>query len=288
MSVFDHPVFNNTKWYRYIGLLAVLFGIILRADWDKILNPISAPGRKLFDKQRWTTMTSQSKGDALVIGATGAVGQHVVTQLCDSSAWGQVTCLLRRPLELDEKYKKCVVQKVVGSDAFEAALGDSTNYKGQKAVFCTLATTRDVAGTAENFYKIDHDYVKAAADAAAAGGVRHFSVVTVSGAKDGWAPTSKIFHPFFYLKTKWDVEQSVIAANFASTAIFRPGLLNRGDKASGRMMEKFALKFMKSLPVEDVAKAMILKAEENLDGLHYYEDDEIRSLAKLQLDQSSS
>ena len=216
-----------------------------------------------------------------MIGGTGAIGQHVVTQLCNSSAWETVTCLVRNPMNLEDQYKKCVVEKVVGSDGFEAALSDSLHYEGQNAVFCTLGTTRGVAGSGENFYKIDHDYVKLAADTAGQSGVKHFSLVTAQGAKDVWKPWDiAILHPILYMKTKWDAEQSTIAANIPSTAIFRPGLLDRGAMAEGRALEDFARKFTNGIPVEDVARAMILKAEENKEGVIYYEDAEIRTLAQ--------
>ena len=39
---------------------------------------------------------------------------------------------------------------------------------------------------------------------------------------------------------------------------------------------------MNGVPVSDVAKAMILKAEEDLSGVNVYEDDEIRALAKME------
>lgn len=59
------------------------------------------------------------------------------------------------------------------------------------------------AGSAEAFKKVDLHYVEAAARAAAAAGVPHFSLVSAQGARPGlWASDLKPFHGLLYAKTK--------------------------------------------------------------------------------------
>ena len=57
-------------------------------------------------------------------------------------------------------------------------------------------------------------------------------------------------------------EEAVKKQGFATTSIFRPGLLERGDKARG--MEKMISAIMSGVKVSDVAKAMLLDAKRAL------------------------
>ena len=58
------------------------------------------------------------------------------------------------------------------------------------------------------------------------------------------------------------------AQGFTATFVFRPGLLERGEKARG--VEKLASRLLSSTPVKDIATAMIKEAEAGQTGLHVY------------------
>ena len=73
-------------------------------------------------------------------------------------------------------------------------------------------------------------------------------------------------------------EEAVKSQHFASTFIFRPGLLDRGDKARG--VEKWASKVLNSTSVKDIATAMVLEAEAGHTGVHVYEGSDIGQAAK--------
>lgn len=73
-------------------------------------------------------------------------------------------------------------------------------------------------------------------------------------------------------------EEAVKAQGFPSVSIFRPGPLDRGQKA--RWNEKLASKVVMTTPVKDVARAMMLDAEANLAGVTVYEEDSIRKAAQ--------
>ena len=75
-------------------------------------------------------------------------------------------------------------------------------------------------------------------------------------------------------------EQAVQAEKFPATSIFRPGKLDRGAKAN--TMERLgAVLPITSTPVRDVAKAMVLDAAANQNGLHIYDEAAILQCAKL-------
>ncbi len=62
---------------------------------------------------------------------------------------------------------------------------------------------------------------------------------------------------------KGAAEQAVIARRFPQTAVFRPGMLDRGA-AARRWAESVAGKLLPSTHVADVARAMIVTAERQL------------------------
>jgi hypothetical protein len=77
---------------------------------------------------------------------------------------------------------------------------------GADSVFCCLGTTRGVAGSADQFRKVDRDYVAATAQAAKAAGTPFFALVSAQGARPNvWASDFKPLHGLLYMKTKGQV-----------------------------------------------------------------------------------
>ena len=97
---------------------------------------------------------------------------------------------------------------------------------------------------------IDHDYNVNAAKLAKEAGIAHYGLLSSVGAN----PNSF----FTYTKCKGLIEEDVKAMDFATTSIFRPGLLNRGKLA--RWNERLFMFLSSSTPVGAVAKAMRLQA----------------------------
>ncbi|GMH41939.1 hypothetical protein BSKO_09858 [Bryopsis sp. KO-2023] len=203
---------------------------------------------------------------AVVVGATGAVGREIVGQLLCSDKWEKVTTVGRRALTVpdaypEEKWKGTLEQTVVNMDNMrEEAKGA---FESADSVFCALGTTRAVAGSADNFRKVDLDYVEAAADVAKSQGSKHFSLVSAQGA-NAKIPASdfKLFHALLYAKVKGQAEAAVIDKGFERTSIFRPGLLARGSEARG--IEKLFQKVVTNVQCSSIARAMILDAERNI------------------------
>jgi len=223
---------------------------------------------------------------AVVIGATGATGVALVEQLLRSNEWGRVTVIHRRPVDisamnLDEDQISKLRQHTV---EMEHLVSDEVMelFKGHDVTFCTLGTTRDVAGTADQFRKVDVQMVRDSAISSRKSGVGHFSLMSSQGANANvWACDWKICHPLLYMKSKGEAENAIIDLRFPRTSIFRPGLLDRGSMARGP--ERFSAKFLGSTSVSDVAAAMIYDAESTVvDGTEdpvIYEGNEVQSLA---------
>ena len=194
---------------------------------------------------------------AVLVGATGAIGQHVFRTVLQDPRYARVTTIGRRvvdvhaselPADADvSKLEQVVVDmdNLAADDVWDAKVGATTRDGGMRAVcFCTLGTTRGRAGgSAQGFRKVDFEYVRAAAIGAKLGGVSHFLLVTAQGAAKVWYSEARVFHALLYTRTKWDAQQATIAQGFSRTSIFQPGLLNRdAPGADHRMLESLAVR----------------------------------------------
>ena len=166
---------------------------------------------------------------ALIVGATGLIGQHLTTTLLDSNEYSQVFVLVRRLLPLEHPK---LAQVVVNFDALTAAdiAGDD--------VFCCLGTTMKVAGSREAFEKVDYHYPLEVATFAQANGAKQFGIVTAMGAD----ASSMIY----YNRIKGHVETSLREVGFETLLIFRPSIL-LGERGEVRLGERIGKIFMRLL-----------------------------------------
>ena len=210
---------------------------------------------------------------ALLAGASGLVGSYCLRLLLQSSRYNKVIILVRKALPMQHPKLE---QLVLDFD-------DLAKYRDQlKAddIYCCLGTTIKKAGSKENFYKVDYTYVYQLAAATASNQASQFLLVTALGAD----ASSRIF----YSKVKGQIEAAVQALPFRAIHIFQPSLL-MGDRTEKRAGESLAQTIMPKLnfllvgglrkyrPVkaEDVAKAMVAAAKQDVLGLHFHPSDKI-------------
>jgi len=217
-------------------------------------------------------MTTTNK-TAILFGATGLVGSELLGML-----------------EQDSRYSKI---KVFGrskpkftSEKVEVSLGDlrnperlSVNLTGHDLFIC-LGTTIKVAGSREEFRRIDLELPAKVAAMARANGVETAIVISSLGAN----PTSN----GFYLRTKGEMEQQIMPLGFEKLAFMHPSLL-LGDRAEFRLGEvisknafkvlgfMFTGKLRRYRPVQAsaVAAAMLQKANEAFTGVAFVESEAI-------------
>ncbi|MFL5353135.1 oxidoreductase [Archangium sp.] len=215
------------------------------------------------------------KRTALVAGASGLVGGHLLDTLLGDERYQQVHSLGRRPLP---KQHPKLAQHTVDF----ARLEDSALPAAQDA-FCCLGTTLKKAGSQEAFRAVDHDAVLAFAQAAKKAGVQRFLVVTALGAN----PRSRVF----YNRVKGEVEQALAGMGFESLIIAQPSLL-LGARAESRPGEHAAiiasrllaplLRPLASRPIEarTVARAMAALALEAPKGTRVVPSGELQKLGR--------
>ena len=167
---------------------------------------------------------------ALIIGATGATGKDLVTQLLEDDTYSEVHCFVRKPLALTHpKLHTLVVD-------FETPEAWADLVRGDVAFSC-LGTTLAVAGSKEAQWRVDYDYQYAFAQQCRANGVPTFVLVSAAGA----TAQSKLF----YNRMKGQLEDAVKALGFSCLLIFQPSILIRSN--SDRGIENFTVKAFKFL-----------------------------------------
>ena len=214
---------------------------------------------------------------ALVLGATGLVGGHVLRGLLADPAYAAVTTLGRRPL--DRTHAK-QTHHVIDFDepAQYAPLVRADD------VFCCLGTTMRQAGSKDAFRRVDYSYVVDAAKNASANGAEQFLLVSALGADAG--------SMVFYNRVKGEAEEAVRTLPFYGVYLARPSLL-RGDRAEARAGEQRAdavlnavsfllrgpLRRFRPIEAATVAHALIALAKQRPGGVQVYGPEALRGAA---------
>jgi len=213
---------------------------------------------------------------ALILGATGLVGSHLLYRLLESEAYGKVIILVREVLAI--KHEK-LVQVTVN---FEHLLDYADYFKQADTVFCTLGTTIKQAKTKENFEKVDFHYPLQAAWLTEKAGKR-FLLISSMGAS--------VNASVFYNRVKGNLEAQLHNLDL-NLFTFRPSLL-LGKRKEFRLGERITMIIVKFLPfvfigklakykpiqAQDVAKAMYLVSLQDKVGKYLYLSDEIQKIS---------
>ena len=167
---------------------------------------------------------------ALIIGATGATGKDLVTQLLADDTYSEVHCFVRKPLTLTHPKLHAHVVDFETPEAWADLL------RGDVAFSC-LGTTLVAAGSKEAQWRVDYDYQYTFAEHCRQNGVPTFVLVSAAGA----TAQSKLF----YNRMKGQLEDAIKALDFSCLLIFQTSILIRSN--SDRSGENFTVKAFKFL-----------------------------------------
>jgi uncharacterized protein YbjT (DUF2867 family) len=191
---------------------------------------------------------------AIVIGATGLVGNLILKELITDNDFSEVRIFVRKPTGMINPKLKEIVTPMTDINTLSSEIqGD--------VLFNALGTTIKKAGSQEEQQRIDRDLPIAFAKIASENGVKIMLNVSSVGASLNGA---------FYLKTKAEMENGTGKFFPESVFHFRPGFLV-GDRKEFRLVEKIASCVMKvvdpiltgsskkyrSMPADKLAKAMV-------------------------------
>jgi len=208
---------------------------------------------------------------AIIIGATGLVGNALLKLLLEDPQFSEVKVFTRRSVEIEHpKLDEHLIDFDQIKSIREAIKGD--------VLFSCLGTTMRKAGSKDAQYKIDYTYQYEFAKYAKQNGVPAYVLVSSASAD------SKSM--FFYTRMKGELEDAVKALSFDKIRILQPSVL-AGDRQEERLGERIGgtvintlakflpfLRKYRSITGTEVASAMIA----------YYKDNRVETQATFKLD----
>jgi uncharacterized protein YbjT (DUF2867 family) len=195
---------------------------------------------------------------AIVIGASGLVGNLILNELLNDNDFSEVRIFVRKTTGIVNPKLKEIVNPMKDIEALGPEIqGD--------VLFNAIGTTIKQAGSKEEQRRIDRDIPIAFARFSSSNGVKIMVNVSSVGAN---------MKGNFYLRTKAEMENGTEVFFHNSVFHFRPGLLV-GTRKEFRLAEKIATGVMKvidpiltgasekyrSMPTEKLAKAMVSLAK---------------------------
>lgn len=181
---------------------------------------------------------------ALVFGATGLVGKHLVKVLIHNMRYSSVKVFARRPLNIEHPK---VLEHVVDVE-------DVSSYSDQirgDDLFIAIGTTLRKAGSVAREEEIDRYMVVRIATEAQKRGVSRIAVVSSLGADAGAKN--------FYRRIKGQMENDIMSLKFHRIIIVRPSLL-LGKRDDFRLLEEVAKVFARVLGPLFIGKLAIYRA----------------------------
>ena len=196
---------------------------------------------------------------AMLLGATGNVGGHILHLLVQSMLCKKVVVVTRR--NVAELAKPKVQQVVVNMDTLEEDLAPYA--RGVDIALAAFGVGKGSAKMAdENVRKIEITYPTAFASAARAGGARVLAMMTSTGANS--QSSNK------YLRNLGDKEKQSEALEFDFLGLFRPSVIlgnSNTPAALGAVMSLFDWVLPSryhSIDKNDLARAMVAQSEQAL------------------------
>ncbi len=212
---------------------------------------------------------------AIVIGATGLVGGHLISLLEQTPQYQSIVAISRsRPKAMGAK------TTWIATD-FEDLEILEEHVKGN-VLFSALGTTLKKAGSKDAQYKVDYNYQWRVAAVAAKNKVPRYVLVSSIGAH----ANSRIF----YSRMKGKLEQAIQQLDFDTISVMRPSVL-AGKRQENRLGERIGLAVSQLLQVvpglrkyraihgRTVAKAMIVATAKQQNPHEIYESDALFTLA---------
>ncbi|HAD96609.1 MAG TPA: nucleoside-diphosphate sugar epimerase [Cryomorphaceae bacterium] len=213
---------------------------------------------------------------AVVIGATGLIGNALLKQLLADERYARIIVLARRNTGLESEK----LEELTG-DLLDQDFWKSIPRVQAEDVFCCIGTTRAKTSDMQEYKNIDYGIPLQAAHWGLKNGLQKFVVISSIGADKN----SRVF----YTRTKGQMEEALRKLSIPRLYILRPSVLmgHRNEFRFGEAVGKILTKAFswllpgryKGIKGQTVAQAMIILAN-STSGQAVYESEEIRSLVE--------
>ena len=214
---------------------------------------------------------------ALLFGASGLVGSHLLNQLISNNNYSKIKLFVRSTIDLNDPKIETI------QTDFNNLENHREDIKGDDCFFC-IGTTKKNSPDKNEYKRVELEVPKQIAQIAKSNLVNSFVFIS-SGYADPKSSGD-------YLKFKGEVEEELKKLNFPKLGVMRPSFL-LGERKEKRVGEKIGififklisplllgpLKKMKPIHSEIVARSMIKVANEDLQK-NTFESNEIMELTK--------
>lgn len=214
------------------------------------------------------------KKKAIILGATGLTGSHLLDLLLKDTDYDAVKVFTRKKLSITHpKLEEHIIDLLKLSDyAF--------NFTAD-VVFCCIGTTKAKTPDKALYRAIDYGIPVVAAKLAKQNAIKHFIVISALGAN----AESKVL----YSQLKGEMERDVLAQQIEHTHLLQPSLIvgNRKEKRMGEDLSKQLMKVFgflipvryKMIEAKTIAQSMMQIARKPTKE-HVIPSDKIRQIAK--------
>ena len=213
---------------------------------------------------------------ALLFGASGLVGNHLLNQLISNNNYSNIKLFVRSSIDISDPKIE-----IIQTD-FNNLENHREDIKGDDCFFC-IGTTKQNSPDKSEYRRVELEVPKQIAQIAKSNLVNSFVFVS-SGYADPKSSGD-------YLRFKGEVEEELKRLNFPKLGIMRPSFL-LGDRKEKRIGEKIGifvfkllsplfvgpLKKMKPIHSATVAKSMIAISQNDISQI-IFESDEIADLS---------
>jgi len=213
---------------------------------------------------------------ALLFGASGLVGNHLLNQLISNNNYSNIKLFVRSSIDISDPKIE-----IIQTD-FNNLENHKEDIKGDDCFFC-IGTTKKNSPDKNEYKRVELDVPKQIAQITKSNSVNSFVFIS-SGYADPKSSGD-------YLKFKGEVEEELKRLNFQKLGIMRPSFLlgDRKEKRIGEQIGIFVfkllsplflgpLKKMKPIQSATVAKAMIAITQNKVSKT-IFESDEIADLS---------
>lgn len=212
---------------------------------------------------------------ALIFGASGLIGSHLLEMLLADPDYDVVTVVVRKQLPVQHAKLKMLIGDFNSVSSLKSELVADD-------VFIALGTTKKTTPDQTLYYQVDHDYPVLAAKLARENGAKWVGLVSAVGADFNSS--------VFYVRTKGEAERDIELLGYPHTGIFRPSML-LGDRKEDRPLERIFMGFWpklnpllqgswnryRGIDVKVVAAAMIRAAKNQKEKVQIYEWQEMQA-----------
>ncbi|MBS9774145.1 MAG: NAD-dependent epimerase/dehydratase family protein [Tenacibaculum sp.] len=196
------------------------------------------------------------KKTAIVLGATGLTGSHLLELLLNSNDYEKVKIFTRRATGKTHPKLEEIICDIL-------KLGEQADKFTADEVFVCIGTTKAKTSDKKLYYTIDYGIPVSSAKLAEQNNINTFSVVSAIGAD--------VNSSVFYSKTKGEMERDVLKCDIPNILIYRPSLIygNRKDNRLGEKIGVALIKGLQFLMVGELKKYRAISGEDLAKALFF-------------------